>query len=113
MTDDGGADRRAIVDVNLSPNKIGTSIVVAVLMLLSVAAGVIGYLGWTIGDADVPTSGYVAMALGVFFSLIFGIGLMTLVFFSSRKGYDEPAVLMEETNVDLDDVKKAPRDDVK
>jgi hypothetical protein len=38
---------------------------------------------------------------------------MTLVFFSSRKGYDEPAVLMEETNVDLDDVKKAPRDDVK
>jgi hypothetical protein len=60
MTDDGGADRRAIVDVNLSRNKIGTSIVVAVLILLSVAAGVIGYLGWTIGDADVPTSGYVA-----------------------------------------------------
>jgi hypothetical protein len=67
MTDDGGADRRAIVDVNLSRNKIGTSIVVAVLILLSVAAGVIGYLGWTIGDADVPTSGTSQWRLASFF----------------------------------------------
>jgi hypothetical protein len=30
------------------------------------------------------------MALGIFFSLVIGIGLMALVFYSSRAGYDEP-----------------------
>jgi hypothetical protein len=34
--------------------------------------------------------GYVAMILGVIFSLVIGCGLMALVFFSSRHGYDEP-----------------------
>jgi ABC-type branched-subunit amino acid transport system substrate-binding protein len=59
-----------------------------------VAAGVIGYLGWTISNADVPMSGYVAMALGVVFSLAVGVGLMALVFYSSREGFDEPAMLI-------------------
>jgi hypothetical protein len=80
-----------------------------VLILLLVASSVIGYLGWTSGgDVDVPTSGYVAMAFGVIFSLAVGIGLMTLIFFSSRKGYDEPAVLIQEPSVDPDDVQKKP-----
>jgi hypothetical protein len=30
------------------------------------------------------------MALGVVFSLVVGIGLMALVFYSSRHGYDTP-----------------------
>jgi hypothetical protein len=30
------------------------------------------------------------MALGIFFSLIVGGGLMALMFYSSRHGYDEP-----------------------
>jgi hypothetical protein len=34
------------------------------------------------------------MALGVVFSLVVGIGLMALVFYSSRSGYDEPAKLI-------------------
>jgi len=55
-------------------------------MLLLVASGVIGYFGWTIGDADVPSSGYVAMAFGVIFSLLFSIGLMTLVFLQQPQG---------------------------
>ncbi len=36
-----------------------------------------------------PASGYVAMGLGVLFSLVVGIGLMALVFYSNRHGYDE------------------------
>ena len=36
-----------------------------------------------------PASGYVAMALGVLFSLVVGVGLMALVFYSNRHGYDE------------------------
>jgi len=75
---------------------IGTWAVVIVLLLLLVAAGILGYLGWTSSDNAVPESGYIAMALGVVFSLVVGVGLMALVFFSSRAGYDEPAVLIEE-----------------
>jgi hypothetical protein len=37
-----------------------------------------------------PAVGYVAMILGVVISLIVGCGLMALVFYSSRHGYDEP-----------------------
>jgi hypothetical protein len=43
------------------------------------AASIIGYLGWTSTDTDVPASGYIAMALGVIFSLAVGVGLMVLL----------------------------------
>lgn len=48
------------------------------------------YYVWT-SDAGppMPASGYVAMAMGVLFSLVVGIGLMALVFYSHRHGYDE------------------------
>jgi hypothetical protein len=36
-----------------------------------------------------PGVGYIAMTLGVVFSLLIGIALMTLLFYSSRHGYDE------------------------
>jgi hypothetical protein len=35
--------------------------------------------------------GWIAMGLGVTFSLIVGCGLMGLVFYSSRKGFDDRA----------------------
>jgi hypothetical protein len=87
----------------LPGNSIGTWMVVAVLSLLLVAAGVVAYLGWTLGEANVPKSGYIAMGFGVVFSLVVGIGLMALLFYSSRRGYDEPAVLIEKSRVDCDD----------
>jgi len=109
MADAGSNDRSGFIFSSLRRNSIGTWIVVTILMLLLVASGVIGYLGWMSGgDADVPTSGYVAMAFGVIFSLAVGIGLMALIFYSSRKGYDEPAVLIQEPSVDPDDVQKKP-----
>jgi hypothetical protein len=36
-----------------------------------------------------PVAGYVAMILGVLFSLVVGIGLMALIFYSHRHGYDD------------------------
>jgi hypothetical protein len=38
-----------------------------------------------------PVGGYVAMGLGIAFSLVIGCGLMVLMFYSSRYGYDERA----------------------
>lgn len=88
-------------------NRIGTWILMTVLVLLLVAAAVIGYLGWTSTDTSVPLSGYVAMAFGVIFSLAVGVGLMTLLFYSSRAGYDEPAVLIEEPEDERQDAGKS------
>jgi hypothetical protein len=38
-----------------------------------------------------PEVGYVAMTIGVVFSLLIGVALMALLFYSSRHGYDERA----------------------
>ena len=47
---------------------------------------------WTrIEGPPLPTEGIIAMGLGIFFSLVVGCGLMALVFYSSRHGYDEAA----------------------
>ena len=95
---------------NPSRKRSGAWIVLTVLALLLVGAAVIGYLGWTSTDTSVPISGYVAMAFGVIFSLAVGIGLMALLFYSSRAGYDEPAVLIEEPEADRDDAGKSDGD---
>lgn len=44
-----------------------------------------------IGGPDVPAYGWLAIGGGAFFSLLVGGGLMALLFYSSRKGYDERA----------------------
>lgn len=73
----------------------GSWTILVVLLSLLVATFVIVYSGWTSArEADVPISGYVAMGIGVILSLAVGFGLMALVFYSSRKGYDEPPVLI-------------------
>jgi hypothetical protein len=83
--------------------KLSRWAVIAVLSALLVAACILGYLGWTSTDTKVPEAGYVALVLGVVFSLLVGAGLMALVFYSSRKGYDEPVVLIPEPESDPDD----------
>jgi flagellar basal body-associated protein FliL len=74
---------------------VGSWIILIVLLLLLVATSVVVYFGWTLANGtDVPSSGYAAMAFGVIISLAVGFGLMALIFYSSRKGYDEPPVLI-------------------
>jgi len=45
---------------------------------------------WVDGP-PLPTQGYVAMISGVVFSVALGCGLMVLIFYSSRHGYDDRA----------------------
>ena len=61
-----------------------------ILLLLGIlaAAGYFAYSAMAIEGEPIPTEGYVALALGAGFSI--GVGLMVLLFFSSRRGYDEP-----------------------
>ena len=69
---------------------IGSWTIIVVLLALLAAAVGFAYLGWTLGAGSMPVSLIIPMVLGVVFSLAVGVGLMALVFYSSRKGYDEP-----------------------
>jgi hypothetical protein len=43
---------------------------------------------WFSVPDQMTTNGYVAMILGIVFSIALGAGLMALVFWSHKKGYD-------------------------
>ena len=61
---------------------------VAVAAVLAVAVVIAEF--WSgIGDSEISEAGWFAMGLGIVITLALGIGLMSLVFFSSRGGYDE------------------------
>jgi hypothetical protein len=63
-----------------------------IVSLLAVLALAIWFAvtAWVrLGGEPMPFYGYVAIAGGVLFSLLVGGGLMGLVFYSSRHGYDE------------------------
>jgi len=70
---------------------------VLVLALLLAAALFGAYEGWVAhsGNIEVPGWGYAFLAVGLVFGLLLGGGLMALIFYSSRKGYDEPARKIE------------------
>ncbi len=69
---------------------MGIWIGISILLALLVGAVYVGYVGWNLTDVAMPLAGYVAMGLSIFFSLVVGGGLMALMFYSSRHGYDEP-----------------------
>ena len=71
-------------------NKLGWGWLI-ILALGAILAGSLwfAYSAWTgIHDVTISTAGMIAMGLGVFFSLLVGIGLMALIFWSNHKGYD-------------------------
>jgi hypothetical protein len=66
------------------------------LLLLALAALLAASLYYAYGlwvavEADMPAGLWAAMILGVLFSVVIGAGLMGLMFYSSRRGYDERA----------------------
>jgi hypothetical protein len=72
-------------------NVLGTLALVAPLFAILAAAGWYAARAWvSVEGPPMPAVGYFAMALGIVFSLVVGCGLMALLFYSSRHGYDEP-----------------------
>jgi fatty acid desaturase len=88
-----GRNRRAYLS-HMQKGKFGTlptiAAVAALLVILGAALWFAASAWLFVGGEPMPTAGYVAMALGIVFSLIIGCGLMALLFYSSRHGYDEP-----------------------
>jgi cation transporter-like permease len=74
---------------------IGAIALILFLGIMLLGVGYFAYEGLTVGEGPVPNDFYIAMTLGVVFSLVVGVGLMALVFYSSRKGYDEPPSFRE------------------
>ena len=64
------------------------AVVIAVAVVLVIGA-VIAVLWTNLGESEISGAGWLAMALGVTVTLALGVGLMGLVFFSNRHGYDE------------------------
>jgi hypothetical protein len=72
--------------------RVVMALIVLALLALLVASGWYVYSIWTeFGPTDVPGWMIAAMVGGVVFSLIIGCGLMALMFYSSREGYDDRA----------------------
>ena len=67
------------------------AIIVPLLALLAASIWFAIYAWTAIEGPAVPVEGQIAMGLGIVFSLLVGCGLMALLFYSSRRGYDEPA----------------------
>jgi len=72
----------------------GLSTKAIVTLVVCIGLGIVGIYFATTINSDIPLSGAGALALiiGVTFSLIVGVGLMALIFFSSRNGFDESHV---------------------
>jgi heme/copper-type cytochrome/quinol oxidase subunit 2 len=67
-----------------------TLITAAVLLGLLALAVTFMVSAWQRTDAQLSVHGWIALSLGVFFSIVIGCGLMALTFYSSRRGYDQP-----------------------
>ena len=64
------------------------AVVIAAAVVLVIGT-VIAVLWTNLGESEISGAGWLAMALGVIVTLALGVGLMALVFFSNRHGYDE------------------------
>jgi hypothetical protein len=65
-------------------------IIAPLVALLAFALWFAAHAWNAIEGPPIPFEGYAAMWLGIVFSLVVGCGLMALVFYSSRRGYDAP-----------------------
>ena len=69
---------------------VGTIMMVVALIAIMVAALWFAASSFTaVSGPPMPPVGYAAMIVGVVLSLVVGCGLMALLFYSSRHGYDE------------------------
>jgi hypothetical protein len=64
------------------------AVAAAIAAVLAVAAAVVTF--WNqLGASQISLAGWLAMIFGVVATLALGIGLMTLMYVSNRRGYDE------------------------
>lgn len=73
--------------------------IASLLGLLGIALWV-AYEQWTLVDVEIPFWGWMAIIFGGGLSLLVGFALMVLMFYSSRRGYDDAAHRNEQIERD-------------
>jgi hypothetical protein len=84
-------------------------IVGLVSVIVGLGAATIAVSAWEwgeLGDTSMSTAGYVALTVGAIVAMIVGSGLMGLIFYSSRRGYDEAPQLEGDPDVPGDATSK-------
>jgi hypothetical protein len=77
------------------------ALVLTILVGLLLACGGFAYWAWReLGDVEIGTNGLIALGLGVVMTFALGAGLMALMFYSARRGYDERAHEADHTHAD-------------
>ena len=66
-------------------------VVLALFALLGASAGFAWYVWHELGDVEIGMHGYIALASGAAATLALGIGLMWVVYYSHRSGFDDEA----------------------
>jgi flagellar basal body-associated protein FliL len=79
--------------------KGGTIAVVIGAVFFTGLAAWVAWYGWTATDAEMSIHGWIALVLGVVFSIGLGVGLMMLMFHSHKSGHDQAA---DDVQKDLD-----------
>lgn len=70
----------------------GQIVLLVILALLLIVTGVWAVSVWNASSGvEMGKHGWIALGLGTLFSMLVGCGLMALMFFSSRSGYDDMA----------------------
>ncbi|MEM7045475.1 MAG: hypothetical protein AAF543_21915 [Pseudomonadota bacterium] len=69
-----------------------TFLTLAVLLGFFTGSVAFGYWIWTeLGEVEMSHHGWIALTLGAVMTFLVGAGLMSLVFYSHRRGYDDRA----------------------
>jgi NADH:ubiquinone oxidoreductase subunit 5 (subunit L)/multisubunit Na+/H+ antiporter MnhA subunit len=82
-------------------HRVRSAFTLIVLLGLLILAIVTGFWAWQqIGTVEIGTHGWIALGLGAVLTFAVGAGLMALMFFSARRGYDERAHHADRTHAD-------------
>jgi hypothetical protein len=84
----------AVVREKESIMRAGSIVTVAVLAFLVTGAVAFAYFGLSEPGRPMSAQIFVALILGSILSLGIGVGLMALLFYSHRKGYGGPGLLL-------------------
>ena len=72
----------------MSTRRAWAAVAAAIAAVAAVAFVSLRFWG-ALGAAEISTLGWLAMGFGILFTVALAVGLMTLMFYSSRHGYDE------------------------
>lgn len=75
------------------------NVILLALVLFSLLAGAlwgVWEVWFAVEDVEMSIHGFIALAVGSFFTLLLGGGLMWLSYYSSKHGYDERTIHPED-----------------